>query len=436
MDSKHLIVIGAGPKGVAIGAKLKALSEAGFEVPMLTIFDHRGVAANWTGERGRFTDGNQALASSPLRDVGFPYGSTEWGDITSNRAVDQEMLLFSWQAYLVARRTMGAAPVRNYFASWVDRGGMNPKLHEWASYLDWVTKLANCEPDRREVVAVSENGKQWEVTVEDGAGRQEAIIGDGLVITGPGGMKKLTGYDRKYDSPYVTDAENFWQHLDQVTDEEEARFGIVGSGGAAASIAMALLQRATIGNKRFLVEILTPDGVVYSRGESYDENHHYSDPAVWRNFNDCSKKKFNEHTNSGVFSLEAKRELNMAETLETISASVDRIEFLGPRRGVNVYMENGKFRHYDRVVIALGFDNFWWKKLFDAGFLATALPYANGEIDEKKVRAEGIGDYLELRTLNHPLHLPMLAESRGPGFPSLMCLGLLSDCILHPYIFP
>jgi hypothetical protein len=66
-----LVVIGAGPKGLAIAAKRAALSRAGRDVPDLVLIDRAGVAANWSGASG-YTDGRQLLSTPPEKDLGIP----------------------------------------------------------------------------------------------------------------------------------------------------------------------------------------------------------------------------------------------------------------------------------------------------------------------------------------------------------------------------
>ncbi|MGW2681080.1 hypothetical protein [Streptomyces sp. NPDC001436] len=442
MDDPCLIVVGAGPKGIALGAKASALKTCGFHVPRVRIFDDNGVAANWTGKEGAYTNGRQRLASSPLKDVGYPYAS-QWGNARKNAQIDEQMLKFSWPAYLISHRTMKFEK-NNYYAMWVDRGEMAPLLSEWAGYLEWAAGQAHCMPDERRVTAVSKMANQWKVIVADRFGREEEIFGDGLVITGPGGPKALGGYDPENDPPNVTDARNFWKHLDDLVDGRSLTFGVLGAGGAAASVATALLQAsesrvsADPRRKQFMVDILTPDGVVYSRGESYDENRHYSDPQEWLKFSADGRRKFNEHTSAGVFSLEAKREISLAENLHTQCFDVADITVWGRTGGVDVYPKGGgRSIHYDRVINATGFDGLWWIDGKD-GLLDEDLrgmePFNSVRDSKERNGGLAIGDSLELRSFAPPLHLPMLAEGRGPGFPSLLCLGLMADRILKRYV--
>src|SRR3954470_23858321 len=94
MAAKKLIIVGAGPKAMAIAAKNQVLAEMGFSVPDIHIIERREVGANWTGNAG-FTNGKLALGTSPEKDVGFPYQSVNWGE-GLNEKIDRRMKDFSW----------------------------------------------------------------------------------------------------------------------------------------------------------------------------------------------------------------------------------------------------------------------------------------------------------------------------------------------------
>ncbi len=51
-----LAVVGAGPKGIAIAAKARALAAAGLSAPRVVLLERSGVAGNWTGQQG-YTSG-------------------------------------------------------------------------------------------------------------------------------------------------------------------------------------------------------------------------------------------------------------------------------------------------------------------------------------------------------------------------------------------
>ena len=61
---RTLLVLGAGPKGLAIAAKQAALKSLGFDVPRVVLVDKTGAGAGWSGKYG-FTDGRRVLGTSP-----------------------------------------------------------------------------------------------------------------------------------------------------------------------------------------------------------------------------------------------------------------------------------------------------------------------------------------------------------------------------------
>ncbi len=128
-----LIIIGCGPKALAIATKAHVLRKLGWNVPEITIIDKHGPAANWDGTNG-YTDGATILGTTPLEDLGFPY------DSRIDRSVDREMLHFSYMAYLV---DIGK------YVEWVDRGLYPPTHGMLADYYKWVVAKAQHSGYRR-----------------------------------------------------------------------------------------------------------------------------------------------------------------------------------------------------------------------------------------------------------------------------------------------
>ena len=114
-----LAVVGAGPKGIAIAAKARALAAAGLDAPRVVLVDPGAVAGNWSGQQG-YTNGRLPLGTPAEKDVGFPYADS-WG--AASAAVTAAMADYTWQRHLVAR---GA------YADWVDRGRLRPTHRQWS----------------------------------------------------------------------------------------------------------------------------------------------------------------------------------------------------------------------------------------------------------------------------------------------------------------
>jgi mycobactin lysine-N-oxygenase len=124
-----LAVVGAGPKGIAIAAKARALAEVGLDAPEVILVDRSTVAGNWSGRQG-YTSGLLPLGTPPEKDVGFPYAPS-WGAASS--AVTAAMATYSWQRHLSDHGS---------YADWVDRGRLRPTHRQWSAYLRDVAERA------------------------------------------------------------------------------------------------------------------------------------------------------------------------------------------------------------------------------------------------------------------------------------------------------
>jgi mycobactin lysine-N-oxygenase len=168
---KTLAIIGVGPKAIALAAKSAVLSKRGLMPPKLLLIEKSDIAAHWSGDYG-YTDGSPTLGTPPDKDVGFPYRSEPavWGKETAS-AINQDMLRFSWPAFLIARTSDRA----NY-SDWIDRGRPGPDHGLWKEYLDWTLARAReelhpslCEVSVNwEVRGLELAGEQW--VLRDGAG--------------------------------------------------------------------------------------------------------------------------------------------------------------------------------------------------------------------------------------------------------------------------
>jgi mycobactin lysine-N-oxygenase len=203
---------------------------------------------------------------------------------------------------------------------------------------------------------------------------------------------------------------------------------VIGSGETAAAVVISLLRKA---HKRSTVDVLTARGVLYSRGESYDENRYFSDPGDWPRLAESHRREFIERTDRGVFSLQAEAILNQSPCYRALAGRAAAID--AAERQVVVTVDYGGERErvaYDLVVVAIGFDARWFEGLL--GDRARQLyDDALGEDGlERRIDLD-----LSVAGLSPPLHLPLVAAlAQGPGFPNLSCLGLLSDRILRRYV--
>lgn len=425
MEQKKLIIIGAGPKAMAIASKNAVLAEMGFNVPEIHIIEKNEVGANWTGNSG-FTNGRLALGTSPEKDVGFPYHSTNWGDST-NEKIDRRMRDFSWQSFLVAH---------GEYSDWVDRNRPAPEHKKWAQYLQWVgaliAKRRVCH--RGEVIATDMVNGMWKVTYVTAEGETRAIEGDGLVVTGPGKIKlseSLPNHD------HMLTVESFWSQYEKLRDAGVAKIAIVGTGENAAAIALALAQ---LNNPKLQVSILSPYGMAFSRGESYRENRVYSDAEKgnWTVLTKADKRNFISRTDRGVFSQHAQSILDRADNIDFLPGRLCQvIATTGNRLSVTKEYDGKKENcDFDYVVMATGADQLAFLRGLMSEGTQDMLKEKAGIPDLEQEHIEDtIDSSLSVQGMFPKLHLPMLsAIAQGPGFANLSCLGRLSDRILSAYV--
>lgn len=404
-----LAVVGAGPKGIAIAAKARALAAAGLAAPRVLLIDRGAIAGNWSGQQG-FTNGLLPLGTPPEKDVGFPY-ATSWG--SASRAVTSAMAEYSWQQHLVGR---------GVYADWVDRGRQRPTHRQWAAYLLEVAQKAEAEIVASAVIGLEAVGEGWQLTLEPG----EEIRADGVVFTGAGPPIEVAGQPRLH--PRVLDGRSYWLAGRAPGKRIAQNVCVIGSGETAAMIVISLLNGS---HKYSTIDVVTSRGVLYSRGESYEENRFYSDPGEWLQLAESHRREFLRHTDRGVFSLQAEAILNHSRGFRTLAGRAVAIDADVHQVVVTIeYGDETERVAYDLVVVAIGFDGHWFE-----GLLGTEaqrrLRLALGSDDlERRIEVD-----LSLAGLSPPLHLPVVAGlAQGPGFPNLSCLGLLSDRILRRYV--
>jgi mycobactin lysine-N-oxygenase len=404
-----LAVVGAGPKGIAIAAKARALAAAGLAGPRVVIVDRGPVAGNWTGKQG-YTNGTLPLSTPPEKDIGFPYADT-WG--MSSASVTAAMSEFTWQRHLTRH---------GVYADWVDRGRLRPTHRQWSSYLGDVAVRADAEIVAGEVAGLEVEGERWQLTLQSG----ETIRAGGVVVTGPGPPVRVAGQPRLH--PRVFDGYSYWLAEPALHTDVARNVCVIGSGETAASVVISLLSKS---HKRSTVDVVAARGVLYSRGESYDENRYFSDPGDWPRLAESHRREFIERTDRGVFSLQAEAVLNQSRGYRALAGRAVAID--AGENQVVVTIEYGAERErvaYDLVVAAIGFDARWFERLLgDEARRRLLSGLARGRL-ERRIDLD-----LSVAGVSPPLHLPQAAAlAQGPGFPNLSCLGLLSDRILRRYV--
>ncbi len=406
---RTLAVVGAGPKGIAVAAKARALAEAGLAPPHVVLVERGGVAGNWNGRQG-YTNGLLPLGTPPEKDIGYPYAQS-WG--AASGAVTAAMARFGWQRYLIEHCR---------YADWVDRGRLRPTHRQWSAYLREVAAACEVKIVAGELTGLETDGERWRLALTGG----DVVEADGVVVTGAGPPIQVAGQPR--DHPRVLDGRSYWRHEGALDKHVAQNVCVIGSGETAASIVISLVTRC---HKRSTVDVLTSRGVLYSRGESYDENRFYSDPGDWPQLAESHRREFLERTDRGVFSPQAEAALNQARGVRTMAGRAIGIEAGERQVVVAIEYEHERERVvYDLVVVAIGFDARWFERLLGDEARRRLARALAGDTVERRI---DVG--LAVADLRPALHLPVLAGlAQGPGFPNLSCLGLLSDRVLRRYV--
>jgi mycobactin lysine-N-oxygenase len=417
LSDAPLLVIGAGPKAIALAAKSNVLRAAGFDVPEVVAVERDRTAANWREGRD-WTNGRQRLGTLPEKDLGFPYDCTTWGDLDDPTIgeIAHRMSGYSWSSFLLS---LGV------YACWIDRGRPQPTHREWADYLEWAAGRAGMRTVNGEVRRAELVDGGWQLTVHEGS-VQTHVHGRGLLVSGPG---PTTG-TVPADGIRILGTGGFWRLSVAGLPDWAQSVVVVGAGETAGTI----VRELALGMDRE-VTVVAPRATLYSRGESPFENRYYSDPTGWDSLSKADRLEFIRRTDRAVFSQDVQSDLALTARVSWVPGRV-----VGARRcdgGVAVEIAYGgrqQVRHADLVVDATGGDPLWFTQILGPR-AESALRAALGGAATRDRVEQAIGTSLSVNGLPAPLHLPNLAAlTQGPGFPNLSSLGLLSDRVLAGYL--
>jgi len=428
-----LIVLGVGPKAVAVCAKAAVLAELGLPTPDLIFIEQHRVGANWCGEHG-YTHRDIFLCTLAEKDVGFPYCSECWNE--HNSAVDTAMLRFSWTTFLVEK---------GQYATWVDRGRRSPSHQVFVEYLGWVAEKSRLSAHLHtaEVIEIDIRAGKWLLTCRaEGDQATTDVVGDGLLITGHGDPLLIDNQPAEH--PRVFDGRSFWKR-DHEWEGRRKSVAVVGAGQTAATIAMALVAEL---DSTSVITVVNPYGVFYSRGESYTENRLYSSPSDWQKLTADHRRELIKRSDRGVFSLQSQQIIDRASNIVLRPGKASNISCNDNDVDLTIrYDGQDEVVAYDYVVSAIGFSPISFVKLFrrNAVNMLNQLirPRTVEELLQQpesarevcRIISETITNDLSVEGFAPKLHVPMLASfCQGPGFPNLTCLGLLSDRVLPPYL--
>ncbi|MEU4982743.1 SidA/IucD/PvdA family monooxygenase [Streptomyces sp. NPDC021969] len=415
-----LLVIGAGPKAIALAAKSKVLREVGFDVPEVVAVERDRTAANWRPGHG-WTDGRQRLGTLPEKDLGFPYDSSAWGDRHDPVVgeIGRRMAGFSWTGYLM--RTAA-------YARWIDRGRPQPTHQDWADYLEWASIEAGLRVVTGEVRSAETQEGGW-LLARTGRDPGGVVRGCGLLVSGPGPCGRAV----TTDGARVLDTAGFWRAVTAGLPGRVRRVAVIGAGETAGTVVREL---ALVHHRD--VTVLAPHATLYSRGEGPFENRYFSDPSDWTALTEQDRREFIRRTDRAVLSQDVQRDL--AGT-ERVSWRTGRVTAARPTAAGNVevafdYAGRREVVEADLVVDATGGDPLWFTAVLGPR-ARQALTRAVGGSLVRTSLERAIDHALSVPGLGAPLHLPNLAGvAQGPGFPNLSALGLLADRVLSAYVSP
>jgi len=427
LKQKTIGIVGAGPKAIAIAIKACELKKLGLKPPRLVIIEKSQIAHHWKAA-SHFTNGLLGLGTSPEKDLGFPYYSFCWGDHI-NRELNRRMLRYSWPTFLIEKLS---------YSEWIDRGRPAPTHSEWAEYLNWALNICmkDC-PDLiqlhiAELTQVKLFDQKWQLFCRSSSEDSTKIV-DGLVFTGPGTMKPPIELP---NHPRVLTYDGFWKNEDELAKLRSKKVALIGAGENAATIAV----RAGQIDPSIAIDLIAPNATSYTRGESFLENHLYTDPfqGNWLNLTKKDRREFVARTDRGVFSVETKKQLDQMRNIHMIQgmftkAKVDSLD------QINVHIEynlDSEVRIYDYLILAVGFNHtlFVEKMMADSTVQKLIDGSEINSFTQENIE-ECIDENLAIAGFEPSLHLPMLSGlSQGPGFANLSCLGRLSDHILARHI--
>lgn len=418
-----LLVVGAGAKAAGIAAKVHAFNSLGLGPISLTIVEGTEVAASWKGRNG-MTSGEEPLAVTPIKDVGFPYQSfREFGE--AGEAIDEEAMRFSWQRHMVARRR---------YARWIDAGSPSVRHRDYGEYLTWVLSRATegvSQVSGRVSQVSLEDGERWAVEVEgpDGGSRHAARA---LVLTGPGIHRAFPHEPGVATRVFHCDSRR--EEFAQLPVEAACDVAVVGGGESALSCVMFL--RGFRPRSRFT--IYTPT-LPMSRGESFLENRVFSNPdeVEWTGLDQRTRRDFVKHSDRGVFDPPSLAAIAYDDRCRFVTGRVSDVSSARGGDGVRLRHESPEGvagPEHDYVVNCTGFDLLaQLRTLFPAATRAEIEARVGRLWDTPAGTEVPIGRHLELLEMQPRLQIPGLAGlSQGPGFANLGALGLLANRVLQP----
>ena len=427
MSSEYdLIVVGAGAKAAGIATKVHILNSLGLAELSILVIEGTEVAASWKGRNG-MTSGEEPLAVTPIKDVGFPYQShVEFGE--AGEAIDASLAQFTWQQHMIGKRR---------YARWVDAGSPPVRHRDYGEYLTWVLSRATEGVSHlsARVMEVALEEERWVVEAE-GADGQSRQVGGALVLTGPGIHRAFPHEPAVADRVFHCDSKR--DEFARIPEDRRCDVAIVGGGESALSATMFL--RGLRPSCRFT--IYTPM-LPMSRGESFLENRVFSNPDTveWGSLDLQTRRDFVKHSDRGVFDPPSLAAIAYDDRCGFVTGRVTDVGAAAGGERVRLDYESPEgtvSREHDYVANCTGFDLLAQLRTLFPEPVREEIERRVGPLWDQLAGSEApIGRHLELEGLRPRLQVPGLAGlSQGPGFANLGALGLLSNRVLQPFLLP
>jgi mycobactin lysine-N-oxygenase len=421
-----LIIVGAGAKAAGIATKVHIANSLGLAQLSVKVIEGTEVAASWKGRNG-MTSGEEPLAVTPIKDIGFPYQShIEFGE--AGEAIDAALAQFTWQQYMISKRR---------YARWVDAGSPPVRHRDYGEYLAWVLSRATEGIEhvsgRVTQVRLDEAGERWVVEVEEDGG-SSTHAGGALVLTGPGIHRAFPHEPAVADRVFHCDSKR--EEFARIPAEEECDVAIVGGGESALSATMFLRGM----RPRCRYTIYTPL-LPMSRGESFLENRVFSNPDAveWEALDLQTRRDFVKHSDRGVFDPPSLAAIAYDDRCRFVTGRVTDVGAASAGEGVRLEFaspEGTATADHDFVANCTGFDLLAQLRTLFPATVREEIERRSGPLWDRPAGGEvPIGRNLELLGMRPRLHIPGLAGlSQGPGFANLGALGLLSNRVLQPLL--
>lgn len=255
---------------------------------------------------------------------------------------------------------------------------------------------------------------------------------DGVIITGPGPARKISG---GLTHPGLFNGEDVWSRLETLGErlhDKDEEVVIVRGGGTAAGVAAWMIRN---GFTKKPISFIAEQPTFYTRIGDYFENKVFDGDTLWQQLSIEQRRSFVNRTTRSVVWEAVSQQLAAATNLNLIpgrvqsfSASESDADLITVNYRPSITSLGTQALDCSVVVDASDFETWWFKDLLPSPWRSKNLSY----YDSKAVEM-GTDLTLPIGRLP-PLHVPMVSWAQGPGYSSLMILGRMADRVLSRYL--